>query len=84
MPDDILAHAPTGSGKTASFLLPIIKCIADEKKRTGVNIIPSTPFALILSPTKELAMQLAEDAQKFARGLLIGSFSSICFLFHLQ
>lgn len=66
--NDILAHAPTGSGKTASFLLPIIKCIADEKKRTGVNIIPSTPFALILSPTKELAMQLAEDAQKFARG----------------
>ena len=55
---DILACAPTGSGKTAAFLLPILQKLI-EKPRKGLR-------ALVLTPTRELAAQIVEDLNDLA------------------
>jgi ATP-dependent RNA helicase DeaD len=60
---DLLAQAATGTGKTAAFALPMIQLLAREKKG-GRN----RARGLVLVPTRELAMQVAEAAHKYARG----------------
>ena len=55
---DILACAPTGTGKTAAFLLPICQYLLDNPKRSE-----GSTRALVLVPTRELANQVAEQAQ---------------------
>jgi ATP-dependent RNA helicase DeaD len=60
---DLLAQAATGTGKTAAFALPMLQRLADEDaslRRTG---------ALVLVPTRELSMQVAEAIHKYAKGL---------------
>ncbi|XP_077013463.1 putative ATP-dependent RNA helicase DDX59 [Tamandua tetradactyla] len=57
---DILASADTGSGKTAAFLLPVIIRALFESK---------TPSALILTPTRELAIQIERQAKELMSGL---------------
>ncbi|XP_004625377.1 probable ATP-dependent RNA helicase DDX59 isoform X1 [Octodon degus] len=57
---DILASADTGSGKTAAFLLPVIMRALAESK---------TPSALILTPTRELAIQIERQAKELMSGL---------------
>jgi len=61
---DMLVQAQTGSGKTYAFLLPIIRQVL-EIKYTLNEYKPNTnsPYAVIISPTRELAFQLAEDAE---------------------
>lgn len=59
---DLLGSAPTGTGKTAAFLLPAIQHLLDYPRRK-----PGAPRILILTPTRELAMQVAEEAQSFAQ-----------------
>ncbi len=60
---DLLAQAATGTGKTAAFALPILHRIsalgAEDRRRTN---------GLVLVPTRELAMQVAEAVHKYARG----------------
>ena len=58
---DLLAQAATGTGKTAAFALPMLQRIADADvgRRTA---------GLVLVPTRELAMQVAEAIHKYARG----------------
>jgi ATP-dependent RNA helicase DeaD len=58
---DLLAQAATGTGKTAAFALPMLQRIAasDSGRRTA---------GLVLVPTRELAMQVAEAVHKYARG----------------
>ena len=56
---DCLGNAPTGTGKTASFLLPIIEKI-DEKDRF--------PQAMILVPTRELAHQIGREFENLSHG----------------
>ena len=58
---DILGSAPTGTGKTAAFLLPAIQHLLDYPRRK-----PGAPRVLILTPTRELAMQVAEQAEELA------------------
>lgn len=59
---DVLGSAPTGTGKTAAFLLPALQHLIDfPRKKSG------PPRILILTPTRELAMQVAEQAQELAR-----------------
>lgn len=65
---DIVANAQTGSGKTAAFLLPIINEIFLHKERVCDLRNSEAPYLLILSPTKELAEQLATDARSFCEG----------------
>jgi ATP-dependent RNA helicase RhlE len=59
---DILGIAQTGSGKTAAFGLPILAGLAQMKGRPE----PGTARALILAPTRELAVQIEESLRKFA------------------
>ena len=55
---DVLASAPTGTGKTASFLLPIAQHLLDYPRSS-----PGFPRVLILTPTRELALQIGEDSK---------------------
>jgi len=55
---DVIGTAATGTGKTAAFLLPIIDRLAGK---TGTR-------ALILAPTRELALQIGEELERFGRG----------------
>jgi len=56
---DIIAVAQTGTGKTASFVLPMIDILASGRRRARM------PRSLILEPTRELAMQVAENFEKY-------------------
>ena len=56
---DVLASATTGSGKTAAFLLPILQRLASLQR--------GATRALVLTPTRELAAQIADDAKDLAR-----------------
>jgi ATP-dependent RNA helicase RhlE len=64
---DLVATAQTGTGKTLAFLLPILeKMIAQRSEVSGVTRRPIR--ALVLSPTRELAMQIAETWHKLVEG----------------
>ncbi|MDU4004862.1 ATP-dependent RNA helicase SrmB [Pluralibacter gergoviae] len=59
---DVLGSAPTGTGKTAAYLLPALQHLLDfPRKKSG------PPRILILTPTRELAMQVAEHARELAK-----------------
>ena len=62
---DLLGIAQTGTGKTAAFALPMLQRLAAFK----VNRKPMTCRALILSPTRELATQIAESFRAYGRNL---------------
>lgn len=55
---DILGSAPTGTGKTLAYLIPAIQHLLDFPRRK-----PGPPRILILTPTRELAMQVSEQAK---------------------
>src|SRR4249920_2473315 len=55
---DVIGQAQTGTGKTAAFLLPFM-----NRWRGGD---PSRPQALVMAPTRELAVQVAEEAEKLS------------------
>lgn len=61
---DLLVNAQTGTGKTASFALPILQQMIDKKGKGS-----SGPAALILIPTRELAEQLADTIGLYAQFL---------------
>jgi ATP-dependent RNA helicase RhlE len=54
---DVLAQSPTGSGKTLAFGVPVVESLKDSDAR---------PSALILAPTRELALQIVEDMRPLA------------------
>ena len=60
---DILATAQTGTGKTATFALPILQQMLDRPRET----VADYPRTLILTPTRELAEQLAESIKEYAQ-----------------
>ena len=72
MMKDIIGIAQTGTGKTASFVLPMIDIMASGRRRALM------PRSLILAPTRELAAQVAENFEKYGKNhdlklaLLIG------------
>lgn len=59
---DVVAQAQTGSGKTAAYLLTIFNRLLTVERRSD----PSTPRALIVAPTRELAVQISADSAKLA------------------
>ncbi|KAG6511115.1 DEAD-box ATP-dependent RNA helicase 37-like [Zingiber officinale] len=64
---DLMACAQTGSGKTAAFCFPIISAIMrgpPGPRQRGSRT--ALPLALILSPTRELSVQIHEEARKFS------------------
>jgi len=62
---NLLANAQTGTGKTAAFTLPILQQMQDRPQPTESGF----PRALILTPTRELAEQLAETIKRYAQFL---------------
>src|SRR3954451_20450098 len=75
---DVLGCAQTGTGKTASFTLPMIEILANGRARARM------PRSLILEPTRELAAQVAENFETYGKhlkltmALLIGGGSMCC------
>lgn len=61
---DIMASAQTGTGKTAAFMLPALHRLA-----TPSNIRGRGPRILVLTPTRELALQVSEAASKYGKYL---------------
>ena len=57
---DLLGQAATGTGKTAAFALPILQQLPSHRKDTH-------PIALVLVPTRELAMQVAEALHRYGK-----------------
>eukprot|EP01125_Pyxidicula_operculata_P005923 TRINITY_DN206_c0_g2_i1.p1 TRINITY_DN206_c0_g2~~TRINITY_DN206_c0_g2_i1.p1 ORF type:complete len:679 (-),score=165.91 TRINITY_DN206_c0_g2_i1:68-2104(-) len=66
---DLMACAQTGSGKTGAFLFPLIASIlstpSDPKKSYYGRNVKASPECLILAPTRELAIQIQEEARRF-------------------
>ncbi|KAI6181448.1 hypothetical protein M3Y98_00830500 [Aphelenchoides besseyi] len=65
---DLKAQAETGSGKSAGFLVPIIDKLAREFEGKDPNERHHLVSALVVVPTRELAIQLSEQARKLADG----------------
>ncbi len=66
---DVLGQAQTGTGKTAAFALPIL---------SQLDLAEKLPQVLVLAPTRELAIQVAEAFQTYASGLKGFYVSSLC------
>lgn len=64
---DLLALAQTGTGKTAAFTLPLLQRLSE----TARHPIAGSPAALILAPTRELAIQIGESVSAYGRNLKI-------------
>lgn len=62
---DLLAGAQTGTGKTAGFTLPLLQNLSNAPKQTGKKRVR----ALILTPTRELAAQVAESVNAYGKYL---------------
>ncbi|KAH7390800.1 ATP-dependent RNA helicase-like protein rok1 [Phaeosphaeria sp. MPI-PUGE-AT-0046c] len=65
---DLLTVAPTGSGKTIAFLIPIINALLAENKE---SLGKDGPRAVVLAPTRELASQIVNEARKLAKGTAV-------------
>ena len=67
---DVLASAPTGTGKTAAFALPALQYLQDfPRKKAGPARV------LILTPTRELAMQVADQTRALAKNTNLNIFT---------
>ena len=63
---DLIALAQTGTGKTAAFGLPLLQLLDGQR-----GAAPKKPSALILSPTRELCVQIAGELEKYTANILI-------------
>jgi ATP-dependent RNA helicase RhlE len=66
---DLLGLAQTGTGKTAAFVLPLLQRLMESKKRAA----PKSMRALILTPTRELAVQIRDSLKTYGKHLPIRS-----------
>ena len=64
---DLLGIAQTGTGKTAAFALPILHQLSQRNRHHG----PCRPRALILAPTRELAIQIGDEFGAYAKHLQV-------------
>ena len=67
--NDVIALAQTGTGKTAAFGIPVLQRIADMPRPQLGEIGRGLPLALVLAPTRELCLQIADDMRDFAKYL---------------
>jgi superfamily II DNA/RNA helicase len=71
---DILAGAETGSGKTAAFVLPVLHLLTQEEagfqyRHKRETVKPHQIRALIIVPTRELAIQIGQEIRKFSENI---------------
>src|SRR5438552_13499821 len=65
---DVLGSAQTGTGKTAAFGLPMIeRLVLRRNDGAGPVLAPRKPLALVLTPTRELALQVSESLRDLGR-----------------
>jgi ATP-dependent RNA helicase DDX46/PRP5 len=60
---DVIGVAKTGSGKTVAFLLPMFRHIKDQRPLEQME----GPVALVMTPTRELAVQIHKDCKPFLK-----------------
>lgn len=65
---DVMASAPTGTGKTAAFVLPALQNLSEGEIQPGPG-----PRVLVLTPTRELAKQVSDNIYKFTKYLRMRS-----------
>ncbi len=65
---DVMASAPTGTGKTAAFVLPALQNLSQSEEKQGAG-----PRVLVLTPTRELATQVSDNIYKFTKYLRMRS-----------
>ncbi len=70
---DMMACAQTGSGKTAAFLIPIVHTLLEVGIEPHMGH-PQKPEAIIVTPTRELAIQITKEAKKFSFNSNIGCY----------
>ncbi len=68
--EDVMAAAQTGTGKTAAFMLPIIERLQPQAS-TSVSPARHPVRALVLTPTRELALQVEESARTYSQHLAL-------------
>lgn len=66
---DIIGQAQTGTGKTAAFGIPMIQTIAENRRGRGSGSKSDTVSGLVLCPTRELAIQAAEELKKMSKNI---------------
>lgn len=67
---DVVGLAETGSGKTCAFLVPMLVYISRQPAITAATA-GEGPYALVMAPTRELAQQISEECDKFAKFMRI-------------
>jgi ATP-dependent RNA helicase DeaD len=67
--NDVIALAQTGTGKTAAFGIPVLQRIASKPRPQLGEFGRGLPHALVLAPTRELCLQIADDMRDFAKYL---------------
>jgi len=67
--NDVIALAQTGTGKTAAFGIPVLQRIAEKPRPIMGEIGRGLPQALVLAPTRELCLQIADDMRDFSKYL---------------
>jgi ATP-dependent RNA helicase RhlE len=67
---DVLAGAQTGTGKTAGFVLPILQRLAADQANGTIR----APRALVLTPTRELAAQVAQSARDYGKHMQLRTY----------
>ncbi len=70
---DIIAAAQTGTGKTASFVLPLLEQLNSRYKETNKKLRGKRIRALILVPTRELALQVEDSISQYAKYIDVSS-----------
>lgn len=74
---DIMGIAETGSGKTAAFIIPLLCYLLSLPKGILSNCADNGPFAVVLAPTRELALQIDEEFYKLSK---YTEFTSACII----
>ena len=66
---DLILGAQTGSGKTLAYLLPVMQAVKEFEQTTQLRSKVKKPRALVLVPTRELAMQISDEAKQLSHVL---------------
>lgn len=70
---DVMAVAQTGTGKTAGFTLPMLQLLSDSGLQSSTSPQTKCVRALVITPTRELAAQVADNVQNYSRHMKIRS-----------
>lgn len=71
---DVIGIAETGSGKTAAFVIPMLANMTARLPYLTEDSNADGPYAVVLAPTRELALQIKDEAMKFAEPMGIKVF----------